>query len=160
MADRPAWRIAKLDLADQEGQHFSFERSNEIAIAINDLLEDNHFHPAVAHDGPYHVRLALEEGRLLFDIRSTEDAPLHAFMLALSPFRRPVRDYLAICDSYYEAIRHCSPSHIETIDMARRGLHEEGARLLTERLAGKADMDWSTARRLFTLICALSLRAV
>ena len=152
-------RVVKLDLADELSHRYSLERSNEIKIAIVDLLECNSFTPSIDHAGPYHLGLALEEGRLIFDIRNTADKELYTFVLALSPFRRPVREYLSICDSYYEAIRHSTPSQIETIDMARRGLHEDGARLLVERLSGKVEMDWDTARRLFTLICALHVRA-
>lgn len=151
-------RIVKLDLADELAHRYSLERSSEIKIATIDLLENNVFAPAIDQDGPYHLGLALEEGRLIFDIRSVLDQSLHKFVLALSPFRKPVREYLEICDSYYAAIRHATPSQIETIDMGRRGLHDEGARLLIDRLVGKAEIDWDTARRLFTLICALHMR--
>lgn len=151
--------IVKLDLDDGLSQSYSHERSNEIKIAIIDLLENNSFLPEIDHPGPYHLGLSLEEGRLAFDIQDVQGVALYKFVLALSPFRRPIREYMSMCDCYYEAIRHSSPAQIETIDMGRRGLHEEGARLLTERLKGKVEMDWDTARRLFTLICALHLRS-
>ncbi|MFC3712498.1 UPF0262 family protein [Sphingoaurantiacus capsulatus] len=134
----------------------------ERRVAIFDLLEGNHFAPAGPYDGgyagPFKVTLRVEEGRLAIDIAAADDRALETFVLALSPFRRIVRDYFAICDSYYKAIRNASPSQIETIDMARRGIHNEAAETLQERLAGKVEVDFDTARRLFTLICVLHIR--
>ena len=134
----------------------------ERRVAIFDLLEGNRFAPLTDYDGgyagPYKVTLRVEEGRLAIDIAAEDDTPLETFVLALSPFRRVVRDYFAICDSYYKAIRNASPSQIETVDMARRGIHNEAAELLLERLSAKVEVDFDTARRLFTLICVLHIR--
>lgn len=133
---------------------------HEQRVAIFDLLEQNVFSPVGAHDtqGPFQLVLAIEENRLVFDIRDDGTAPLGKIILALSPFRRIIRDYFEICDSYFQAIKRSSPSQIETIDMARRGIHNEGSELLRERLKGKIDTDFDTARRLFTLICVLHIR--
>lgn len=134
----------------------------ERRIAIYDLLEGNRFAPQRVHGdgyaGPYRVRLRVEDGRLAIDIRRADDTPLETLVLGLARFRRPIRDYFAICDSYYQALRQATPQQIETIDMARRGLHNEGAELLIERLSGKIEIDFDTARRLFTLICVLHIR--
>ncbi len=134
----------------------------ERRVAIFDLLEGNMFAPVAAYDGsyggPFKILLGVEEGRLTVGIRSKDDAELEAFVLPLAPFRRTVRDYFAICDSYYKAIRAATPSQIETIDMARRGIHDEAAEMLKDRLATKVDVDFATARRLFTLICVLHIR--
>ena len=128
---------------------------HERNIAIYDLVEDNRFvlpgHPT----GGYRLHLAVRDNRLVFDIRDENDAPLVLHMLSLTPLRKIVKDYFMICDSYYEAIRHATPAQIETIDMARRGLHNEGSETLRERLKEKLDFDFDTARRLFTLIWVL-----
>ena len=108
--------------------------------------------------GPYSLHLGIEENRLVIDIRSEAEEPLGKVILALSPFRRIVKDYFQICESYYHAIKSASPSQIEAIDIGRRGLHNEGSDLLRERLAGKIELDSNTARRLFTLICVLHIR--
>ena len=132
----------------------------ERRVAIYDLLEDNSFalphrpdrvHPA----GPYHVKLAIREGRLVFGITTEAAEKAAEFHLSLGPFRQVVKDYFQICESYFEAVKRLPPSQIEAIDMARRGIHDEGARVLQERLGGKAEVDTPTARRLFTLICVL-----
>ncbi len=107
---------------------------------------------------PYHLHLSIAENRLLFDIRSDADDPVGTVTLPLLPFRRIVKDYFAVCESYYEAIRSASPSKIEAIDMGRRSLHDEGSELLCDRLDGKIEVDSDTARRLFTLICVLHIR--
>lgn len=134
----------------------------ERRVAIFDLLEGNHFAPVGPYEdgyaGPYKLAMRVEEGRLAIDIAAADDRELETFVLALSPFRRVVRDYFAICDSYYKAIRNASPSQIETIDMARRGIHNDAAATLQERLAPKVEVDFDTARRLFTLICVLHIR--
>ena len=132
------------------------EQEHERKIAISDLLAANHFEPEGAPGGPYQLRIGLVEMRLDLDI--TGDGWSMRHMLSLAPFRRIVRDYLAICRSYYEAIRNATPGQIEAIDMGRRGLHNEGADLLRERLEGKIKLDIPTARRLFTLLCALHWR--
>lgn len=131
----------------------------ERRVAIFDLLEDNSFHPLeVPGEGPWRLKLRVEEGRLAMDLTSDAEQATGTVILALTPFRRTVREYFAICDSYYKAIRNAAPSAIETIDMARRGIHNSAAELLMERLDGRVEMDFDTARRLFTLICVLHIR--
>jgi uncharacterized protein (UPF0262 family) len=134
----------------------------ERRVAIFDLLEGNSFRPLgeafAASTGPYQLSLRVEEGRLAMDVSAEDGAALGTVVLGLGPFRRTVREYFAICDSYYKAIRDASPSQIETIDMARRGIHNTAAELLIERLEGRAEVDFDTARRLFTLICVLHIR--
>jgi uncharacterized protein (UPF0262 family) len=138
----------------------------ERRIAIFDLIEENTFRPIRAseagHDGPYRLKLSVEDGRLALQIAGEENgeegAELETLILGLGRFRRLIRDYFAICDSYYQAIRKATAQEIETIDMARRGVHNEAAELLLERLDGKVETDFPTARRLFTLICVLHIR--
>jgi uncharacterized protein (UPF0262 family) len=128
---------------------------HERAVAIYDLVQENSFAP-IGHDGgPYCLNLALVENRLVFDIRTEDGKPVVAHHLSLTPFRRIVKDYFLVCESYYQAIRTASPSQIEAIDMGRRGLHDEGSGLLMERLKEKVALDFDTARRLFTLITVL-----
>ncbi len=133
------------------------EIEQERKVAIFDLLEENTFSIPRddAPDGPYRVTLAIREKRLVFDIDTEDGADATEFHLSLSPFRQTVKDYWQICESYFNAVKTLPPNQIETIDMARRGIHNEGARLLQERLEGKAEVDNDTARRLFTLICVL-----
>lgn len=138
----------------------SIGRSNpdvehERAIAIYDLLEQNMFAPVEQADGPYTLHLSINDNRLVFDIRREDGAPVVAHLFSLSPLRRIVKDYYMICDSYYQAIRTATPDKIEAIDMGRRGIHNEGSRILMERLKDKVTLDMDTARRLFTLICVL-----
>lgn len=134
------------------------EVEHERAIAIYDLLEDNSFHPVGDEGGPYALHLSLADNRLIFDIRSEAGDPLTEVAIPLSTFRGIVKDYFIVCESYYGAIKHATPSQIEAIDLGRRGLHNEGSVLLRERLAGKVEIDLKTARRLFTLICVLHIR--
>ena len=138
----------------------AIEHEREAAIA--DLLEDNRFAPLSGRAGPFHLHLAIEENRLAIELRTLEEAPQdgpsETIVLALAPFRRIVKDYFLICESYYGAIRGHGLARIEAIDVGRRALHDEGAALLIERLADKVAMDLPTARRLFTLICVLHLR--
>jgi uncharacterized protein (UPF0262 family) len=124
--------------------------------AIADLIEANYFRPAEAEGGPYDLKLALVEHRLAFDV--TGPGYVRRHLLSLNPFKQTIRDYFLICESYNQAIRDASPGQIEAVDMGRRGLHNEGSELLRERLAGKIETDLDTARRLFTLICALHRR--
>jgi uncharacterized protein (UPF0262 family) len=131
------------------------EAEHERKSAIYDLLEDNRFALKNGPTGPYKLTLSHAQERLVFDIRSEADAPLTAYGLSLTPFRRVLKDYVMICESYNEAVRNSSPTQIETIDMARRGIHNEASEILMERLAGKIIMDLATARRLFTLVAAL-----
>ena len=128
---------------------------HERAVAIYDLLEDNVFEPVDHEGGPYTLNLGITENRLVFDIKLADGTPVIAHLLSLTPLRRIVKDYFMICDSYYQAIRTATPSQIEAIDMGRRSLHDEGSRILMERLRKKVKVDFDTARRLFTLICVL-----
>jgi len=137
----------------------SIGRSNpdvehERAVAIYDLLEDNNFAPN-DEEGPFALRLSITGARLVFDIRRADGTPVVAHLLSLSPLRRVVKDYYTVCDSYYAAIRTATPDRIEALDMGRRSLHDEGSKLLMERLSHKVTLDFDTARRLFTLICVL-----
>ena len=134
------------------------EVEHERAIAIYDLLEENHFQPIGDFSGPYFLHIRLEENRLVLDIRSEDDTPLTEITLPMLPFRSIIKDYFLVCESYYGAIKRAMPSQIEAIDMGRRGLHDEGSELLRERLSGKVEVDLGTARRLFTLVCVLHIR--
>ena len=128
------------------------------AVAIFDLIEENTFEP-VGHDGgPYRLLLSLVDSKLVFSIRTENDEPVATHILSLTPFRRIIKDYFMICESYYEAIRSSTPSQIEAIDMGRRGIHNEGSQTLMDRLSGKIKLDFDTARRLFTLVCVLYWR--
>jgi len=148
-------RLVKITFDEGSIGRSSPDIEHERAVAIYDLLEDNSFAPYEHDSGPYVLRLGITENRLVFDIRRGDDTPLMAHLLSLTPFRRIVKDYFMICDSYYKAIRTATPSQIEAIDMGRRGLHNEGSDLLMERLKEKIEVDFDTARRLFTLICVL-----
>jgi uncharacterized protein (UPF0262 family) len=151
-------RIAKVTLDERSVVRRSPDVEHERAVAIFDLLEENSFTPTEAQSGPYHLHLGIEEDRLVFDIRTVRDRSLTKVALALTPFRRVVKDYFTVCESYYAAIRTASPSRIEAIDMGRRALHDEGSVLLRDRLVGKVEIDHNTARRLFTLLCVLHIR--
>ena len=153
-------RIAHIEIDDSALPAPTPEIEQERRVAIFDLLEENHFalparDGAAPPEGPWRLALSIRDRRLVFDIRTEDDEPAAEFHLALGPFRQVVKDYFQICKSYFEAVRKLPPSQIETIDMARRGIHNEGARILAERLDGKAEIDGDTARRLFTLICVL-----
>lgn len=141
----------------------SADIEQERRIAIFDLIEENSFAPdrvyPDGYGGPYRIALSVQEGRLGIEIKRADDSHLETLIIGLARFRRPIKDYFAICDSYFQAIRNASPQAIETIDMARRGIHDEAARLLMERLDGKIAIDFPTARRLFTLICVLHIKA-
>ena len=132
---------------------------HERAVAIFDLIEENVFDPAGApEDGRFKLKLSLADKRLVFDVRDEAGEPVVAHILSLTPFRRVIKDYFLICDSYYEAIRSATPQQIEAIDMGRRGIHNDGSQTLMDRLEGKIAVDLDTARRLFTLICVLHWR--
>ena len=132
------------------------EIEHERRVAIFDLVEKNSFQPVDSEGGPYSLKLSLQDNRLVFDIAGPAFSRTYA--LSLTPLKTVLRDYLLICDSYYEALRGSSPSQIEAVDMGRRGLHNEGADQLTQRLEGKVALDRETARRLFSLVCALYRR--
>jgi uncharacterized protein (UPF0262 family) len=148
-------RLVKVSLDDASMAAASRDAEHERAVAIYDLIEENSFAPLGHDGGPYCLALQLVENRLVFDIRTEDDAPVIAHHLSLSPFRRLVKDYFLVCESYYQAIRTSTPSQIEAIDMGRRALHNEGSELLQERLKDKISMDFDTARRLFTLLTVL-----
>jgi uncharacterized protein (UPF0262 family) len=128
---------------------------HERAVAIYDLIEENSFRPSAHDGGPYVLNLGIDGTRLVFDIRLADGAPVIAHLLSLAPFRRIVKDYFTVCDSYYAAIRGATPDRIEALDMARRSLHDEGSNILVERLKRKVELDFDTARRLFTLVTVL-----
>jgi len=148
-------RLVEVTLDQASIGHNNAEVEHERDVAIFDLLEKNSF-ALEGHDGgPYTLHLSLADNRLVFTVGDTDRAPIQHVMLSLSPFRRLVKDYFLICESYYQAIKTQPASKIEAIDMGRRGLHDEGSQLLMERLKGKVAIDLATARRLFTLLCAL-----
>jgi uncharacterized protein (UPF0262 family) len=134
------------------------EIEQEREVAISDLLEGNYFKPKDTGSGPYRLALSMRENRLEFDITHDNEQHVGLILLSLTPFRRIVKDYFLVCDSYYRAIRTAPPSQIESLDMGRRALHNEGTELLMKRLSGKIETDFDTARRLFTLICVLHLK--
>ena len=150
-------RLYAVDIDDHGRPAPSPEIDQERRVAIFDLLEDNSFTLPRAADlpGPYRLNIAIRDGRLVFDIADEPGQKVAEFHLSMGPFRQVVKDYFQICESYFEAVKRLPPSQIEAIDMARRGIHNEGARVLQERLSGKALVDGDTARRLFTLICVL-----
>ena len=154
----PTKRIVSIHLEDAAALRQSAEAEQERAVAIFDLIEENEFVPSVEHPGPYHLILAVADNKLVFDVRDTGDQEIYKFILSLSPFRRIIKEYFDVCESYFAAIKASSLSQIEAIDMGRRGLHNEGSEILRDRLAGKVEMDFGTARRLFTLICALHMK--
>jgi uncharacterized protein (UPF0262 family) len=158
MCCRDRNRLVAVEIDDSIGRSASPEAEHERRVAIYDLVEENSFTLLSNPQGPYRLRLSTADGRLIFDVLSEAEERLTLIGLSMSPFRRIVKDYFMICESYYQAIRTATPSQIETIDMARRGLHNEGSELLRERLNGKVEVDFDTARRLFTLVCVLHWR--
>ncbi|GGL41449.1 MULTISPECIES: UPF0262 family protein [Caulobacter] len=158
MSDPKATQFLKSILIDEDSlAAASRDQEQERQVAIFDLLDGNYFEPVESPGGPYDLKLSLVENRLAFDIVAPSGQE-RRHLLSLSPFRGVIKDYFMICDSYYSAIRNSSPQQIEALDMGRRGLHNEGSNLLRERLEGKVKTDLDTARRLFTLICALHWR--
>ena len=151
-------RISAVTLDESSIVRWNRDIEHERQVAIFDLIENNRFAPKSGANGPYHLHLSLEEGRLLLDIRTEADEPVETVRLPLRVFRRIIRDYFTVCESYFNAIKTASPSQIEAIDMGRRSLHDEGSQLLLERLSERVEVDLPTARRLFTLICVLTLR--
>lgn len=149
-------RLQSVELDEESLAAASRDQEQERQIAIFDLLEENQFAPDGAERGPYDLRIALIDNRLALDIVGPDYQRRH--LLSLSPLRGVVRDYRMICESYYDAIRNATPQKIEALDMGRRGLHNEGSALVQRRLEGKVAIDLDTARRLFTLICALQWR--
>jgi uncharacterized protein (UPF0262 family) len=153
----PDPRIIDIELDERTIIRRSDEIEQERRVAIFDLLEANHFQPD-GLDGPFRILLRIEDNRLAIELKDEAGAPLATIRLGLGRFKRPVRDYFAICDSYFKAVRSDSPHGLEAIDMARRAVHNDAAELLCECLADKVAMDFDTARRLFTLICVLHIK--
>lgn len=151
-------RILSIELDDGGLPAPTPEVEQERKVAIFDLLEENEFALPGRAGGPWRLFLSVQDRRLVFDVRTEAGEPAAAFHLSLSPFRQIIRDYFQICESYYDAVKRLPPSQIEAIDMGRRGIHNEGARVLQERLDGKVETDDRTARRLFTLVCVLQFR--
>ena len=148
-------RLIAVTLDESSIGRGSADQEHERAIAVYDLIEDNYFALAGHAGGPYALNISLVDARLVFNVSDADGGQVVTHILSLTPFRRILKDYFLVCESYYAAIRHATPSRIEAIDMGRRGLHNEGAQLLAERLKGKIETDQDTARRLFTLITAL-----
>ncbi|PZN49491.1 MAG: hypothetical protein DIU65_14305 [Proteobacteria bacterium] len=157
-ADCKSARLIEVELDESIGRSTP-DVEHERAVAIFDLIEENSFRPVGDNGGgPYRLKLSISEKRLVFSVSREDGAAVVTHILSLTPFRRIVKDYYLICESYYAAIRSSTPSQIEAIDMGRRGLHNEGSQTLMERLAGKIEIDFDTARRLFTLLCVLHWR--
>ncbi len=149
-------KLEAVEIDEQSLAPATRDVEHERQVAIFDLLEENHFRPEGAEGGPYALKISLLDGRLALDVTAPGFERRH--LLSMTPFKSIIRDYFMICESYYDAIRHAAPAQIETVDMGRRGLHNEGSEKLRERLDGKITIDFDTARRLFTLICALQRR--
>lgn len=152
---KPKARLYDLTLDQKTIGHLNPNVAHERDVAIFDLLENNSFEPSGFNNGPYNLVLSIAEDRLIFEIGNEEQDHLKTHMLSLTPLKKLIKDYFLVCDTYYEAIRTASTSRIQAIDMGRKALHDEGTGILVERLNDKIDMDFDTARRLFTLICAL-----
>jgi uncharacterized protein (UPF0262 family) len=156
-------RLAKVHLNEDRARARTPEIQQELDVAIYDLIERNSFRVAQreggpAPRGPYDLGIGMVDRMLVMEVATGNGEPVAALHLSLSPLRGVIKDYFAICESYYDAVKRLPPSRIEAIDMGRRGIHDEGARILTERLEGKVETDHDTARRLFTVICALQFR--
>ena len=155
-----AFRIAAITLDETSVLALSRPIEQEREIAISDILENNSFRPEGLAPGPYHLTLSVAENRLILDIAlATGPLPDGRIAVSLTPLRKVIKDYFLVCDNYFKSIRTASPHQVEALDMGRRALHDEGSHLLIKRLAGKVEMDFATARRLFTLLCVLHLRA-
>ena len=152
-------RIVDIVLDEQSVARRAPEVEHERVVALFDLIEENDFRLVGGEPGPYRLRVGIFEQRLVFDVRNGEDRKLRDIVLSLTPFRKVIKDYFLVCESYYAAIKKLGSSQIEALDMGRRGLHNEGSDLLRERLDGKIEVDHDTARRLFTLICALHIKS-
>ena len=153
-----SYRIVKIDLDERSLAPATADVEHERKVAIYDLLEENFFKPNNAGEGPFELYLSNVERRLVFDVRKQGGEALGQVHLSMTPFRKIIKDYFMLCESYYDAIRNAAPAQIETIDMARRSMHNEGSDILRERLEEKIELDMNTARRLFTLICSFHMR--
>ncbi|AZN70824.1 UPF0262 family protein [Georhizobium profundi] len=157
MGTTGVFRLSDVELDESIGRSTP-DVEHERAVAIFDLVEENSFEPVGHPGGPYKLKLSLVDMRLVFAVTTESGDPVVTHILSLTPFRRIVKDYFMICESYYDAIRSSSPGQIEAIDMGRRGIHNDGSQTLMDRLEGKIKVDFATARRLFTLICVLHWR--
>jgi uncharacterized protein (UPF0262 family) len=161
MTDNENHYIAELHIDEDSLPATSIEMQHERRVATFDLLEENMFRPLDSERGPYILNLSLQDGRrLVLDVSRTNGSPRGTYNISLVPFRRVIKDYFMICESYHNAIRTATSAQIEAIDMGRRGLHNEGSRMLTDALRNQAEIEFNTSRRLFTLICALHRRTV
>lgn len=156
--DQNAFHIVKIELDERSLAPATADIEHERKVAIYDLLEENYFEPIGAEGGPFELYLSNFERRLVFDIRKQGGEAVGQIYLSMTPFRKIIKDYFLLCESYYDAIRNAAPAQIETIDMARRGMHNEGSEILMERLKDKISLDLNTARRLFTLLCSFHMR--
>lgn len=152
------YHIVKIDLDERSLAPATADIEHERKVAIYDLLEENYFQPIGVEGGPFELYLSNVERRLVFDVRKAGGEALGQVHLSMTPFRKIIKDYFMLCESYYDAIRNAAPAQIETIDMARRAMHNEGSEILQERLKDKIELDENTARRLFTLICSFHMR--
>ncbi len=153
-----AMKIARIELDERSLARATADIEHERKVAIYDLLEENYFEPVGGGAGPFELYLSYVENRLVFDVRKEGGQALGQVHLSMTPFRKIIKDYFMLCESYYDAIRTAAPAQIETIDMARRSLHNEGSEILSDRLKDKITLDLNTARRLFTLICSFHMR--
>lgn len=156
------FRLVRIELDERSLAPATADIEHERKIAVYDLLQENSFRPVGDPDavgtGPYVLYLSASEGRLVLDVRQEDEHPVGQLYLSMAPLRKIIKDYFMLCESYYDAIRNAAPQQIETIDMARRAMHNEGSELLTSRLADKVEVDFNTARRLFTLLCSFYMR--
>ena len=158
MTEASTFCLKGVTLEERTAVHRTRDIEHEREIALYDLLEANSFRPVGSKGGPYELVLGVEENRLVFNIKLLSGEPHGKLILSLTPFRRVIKDYFQLCESYFKAIPNQPSSRIEVLDMGRRGLHDDGAKILQERLKGKIEVDFDTARRLFTLICVLHLK--
>jgi uncharacterized protein (UPF0262 family) len=157
----PHFHIAAVALDERSVIARSKPIEQERDVAITDLLEENFFHPKGSRGGPYHLHLSVAENRLVLEIRLPDgqaDEPHGKLILSLTPFHKVIKDYFLVCETYYKAIRTAAPAQVEALDMGRRALHDEGSIILRKRLEGAVEVDFDTARRLFTLICVLHMK--
>lgn len=152
------FRLVKIELDERSLAPATADIEHERKVAVYDLLDENYFRPVGAEDGPFELHLSYVERRLVFEIRREGGESVGRIHLSMTPFRKIIRDYFMLCESYYDAIRNAALAQIETMDMARRSLHNEGSDVLMERLTDKIELDQGTARRLFTLICSFHMR--
>ena len=158
----PSYRLVRVELDERSLAPANADIEHERKVAVYDLLQENTFQPLgdsdVIGEGPFVLYLSSSEGRLVMDVRKEDETPVGQLHLSMAPLRKIIKDYFLLCESYYDAIRNAAPQQIETIDMARRGMHNEGSEILEERLKDKIALDFDTSRRLFTLICSFYMR--